>query len=102
MSVNLLTLILSWSVLSYTNLPSTPNNPIGDTVIVASTGTANLVLPDSLKVDSISLPSVEGEIIQNGNQNHVEINSGKSPKSAKSAVIIKQTGDNNSIKINSQ
>jgi hypothetical protein len=32
----------------------------------------------------------------------VEINSGKSPKSAKSAVIIKQTGDNNSIKINSQ
>ena len=100
-----------------------------DTVKVITAGTNNLVVIDSLRLhetanDTFLINSLQGEIIQTGQNNSVEINSGGEASSSKSQITstnqtdetcnqkpgtcnvepatikIKQTGKNNSVKIN--
>ncbi len=79
-----------------------------DTIIVVSSGVENSVIIDSAII-SLAQPdsvfgAIKGSVIQTGNQNRVEINSGIDSISdnKKSIIKIKQQGNNNSIKINSQ
>jgi hypothetical protein len=78
-----------------------------DTVKVISVGVNNRVVIDSLYLGTSlndTLPtSVEGEISQIGENNRVEINTCDTIlKQIKQEVTIKQTGRNNSVKINSR
>jgi hypothetical protein len=109
MTVNLLTLIIQWSFLFCLNAPSAGYNTTRDTINVVSTGTGNEVVINSPanKYDDSVRVSENGEIVQTGSRNRVEINTGPVKKDTsgipvKRTVKINQTGQNNSVKINSQ
>lgn len=72
-----------------------------DTLQLISLGINNKVVIDSISIefsDSIS-PALNGEILQSGKNNSIEINK---HNSIQQQVIIRQTGKNNKVKINSQ
>jgi hypothetical protein len=107
MNVNLLTMV-QWSVFFLLLAAIPPNRTMPDTLKIVSQGINNSVVIDSVRISTSATDSVctnvNGNIIQEGKQNLVQINTGKNPLSqkSKSTVIIKQTGKNNSVKINSQ
>jgi hypothetical protein len=87
------------------------NIPRTDTLRIKSEGTGNRVKINDATVDGVNSDSLavffKGEIEQTGSNNHVDIQSEKPRKSkdsikSKQTVIIKQTGKNNSVKINSR
>lgn len=106
MSVNLLTIVL-WSVF-YLMLANLPQEHIAsDTLKITSRGSNNSIVIDSVCLQppvSDSIFTINGTITQDGVQNQVEINTGKSlaPGRTKSTITIKQSGKNNSVKINSK
>ena len=80
-----------------------------DTVVVSNTGKNNQILIDSIELstkytDTLSLPFT-GRIFQSGTANRTEINTNRNLNNTNgklNKVVIKQTGTNNKVKINSQ
>ena len=89
-------------------VPAISNYCVSDTVIISSKGTNNQVLIDSVEfstnaADTLNLPFT-GSISQSGSANKTEINTNPSIHKTNgklNKVVVKQTGTNNSVKINS-
>lgn len=86
-----------------------------DTIKVYSTGINNKIVIDSIhlkgSLNEVFLSTVKGEVTQNGQNNSVDIKTGDKTLNNKnkvasnkntSTINIKQTGKNNSVKINSR
>ncbi len=90
------------------SIPIINNYCVSDTVVINSTGKYNQILIDSVQfstihTDTLSLPFTGG-ISQSGSANKTEINTNTSkhkPNGKQNKVLVKQTGTNNSVKINS-
>jgi len=116
MNVNLFATIVQWSVFFFM-LAAIPRNPkTPDTLKISSTGEHNSIIIDTMQwlpqvTDTTTAKSVAGEINQAGENNSVEIQTRREALTSKKPVTsnlkpetikIKQTGKNNSIKINSK
>lgn len=108
MNVFLPTILLQLAAFFTLNAANPPVFIESDTISVTMTGVRNLVVIDTLNIESSSVSTVtnrvSGEITQTGESNHVEIMTGNSnrEKQTKQQVEIKQTGKNNTIKIHSR
>jgi hypothetical protein len=78
-----------------------------DTLSITTNGSNNIIAVDSLIIMEVPLfsdsLSIKGTIVQKGQNNSIIINSGRNKpqtKSEKHTVTIKQSGNNNSVKIN--
>lgn len=89
-------------------VPVMSNYCVMDTVIASSVGTNNQVFIDSVEFSNIAADTLilpfKGSISQSGSANKTEIktNTGKhEPNEKQNKVLVKQTGTNNCVKINS-
>ncbi len=89
-------------------VPIISNYCVTDTVIVSSVGTNNQISIDSVEFSTIAADTLilpfKGSISQSGNANKTEINANpiiNNTNGKLNKVVVKQTGTNNSVKINS-
>ena len=103
--------LLFFSSILLLHNPEVPGQSIrvaeSDTLSITTNGSSNHIAIDSLIIMEVPLfsdsLSIKGTIVQKGQNNSIIINTSKNKpltKNEKQTVTIKQSGNNNSVKIN--